>query len=431
MAPLTPKRTKGLRRVDLASAPLASSQVVRDINRDIVLEIIRARQPISRADLARHSGLQPSTVSAIAEQLLREGWISEGAAARTPRGRRPTLLSLDASMAILAADIRPSHASIAVIDLNGRVLARETVPLLRNAARAMHNLIAVMQRLTRQLPDKSFEGIGLSLPGRVDPATQQLVLAPNLPWHQFDIKAAIEQAIPLPVEMDNAANACLLSELWFGRMESLRNAVLVTISEGIGAAILANGQLYTGQSGLAGEFGHVPLDPNGPLCGCGRRGCWEVFASSRAAVDWYMAQQSAEQPEPHPAAPQATAKQPTIMELLNMAEDGNPGALAALERQARMLGRGLRLIAITLSPQTILLTGGLTAAWERYRPIVEAELAEGIFVGQPPRLTVTSDVELARLRGAAALVLQRHSGVTRSHRTRGAAKKRARPVPAA
>jgi predicted NBD/HSP70 family sugar kinase len=422
MAPVTTKRTKSLRRVELNSAPLASSQVVRDLNRDIVLEILRTRQPISRADLARQSGLQPSTVSAIAEQLLREGWISEGAAARTPRGRRPTLLSLDASMVIVAADIRPTHASIAVIDLNGRVLARETVPLLRNAARAIHNLCIVMQRLIAQFPDKSFEGVGLSLPGRVDPLSQQLLLAPNLPWQQFDIKGAIEEAIQLPVEMDNAANACLLSELWFGRMDGVRNAVLVTISEGIGAAILANGQLYTGQSGLAGEFGHVPLDPNGPPCGCGRHGCWEVFASSRATVDWYMAQQPA-----HPgSAPQPANQQPTIMELLNMAEDGDTDALAALERQARMLGRGLCLIATILSPQTILLTGGLTAAWERYRTIVETELAEGIFGGQPPRLTVTSDVELARLRGAAALVLQRHSGIPRSRRARPAAKSRTR-----
>jgi predicted NBD/HSP70 family sugar kinase len=203
-------------------------------------------------------------------------------------------------------------------------------------------------------------------------------------------------------------------------MNGVRNAVLVTISEGIGAAILANGQLYTGQAGLAGEFGHLPLDPAGPLCGCGRRGCWEVFASSRAAVDWYVAQQAEQS-----VAQTGTSQPPTILELLNMAEDGNPTALAALERQAGMLGRGLRLIATTLAPQSILLTGGLTASWERYRPIVEAELAEGLLAGPPPRLTVTSDVELARLRGAAALVLQRHSGMMRSRRTRVAVKKRA------
>jgi predicted NBD/HSP70 family sugar kinase len=136
-------------------------------------------------------------------------------------------------------------------------------------------------------PDRSFEGIGISLPGRVDPATQRLIIAPNLSWSDYDIKRAIERKIPLQIETENAANARILSELWFGHMDGVREAVPVTISEGVGSAILANGQLVTGKSGLAGEFGHVPIDPQGPRCGCGRRGCWEVFASSRAAINFY------------------------------------------------------------------------------------------------------------------------------------------------
>src|SRR6185312_5383685 len=176
---------------------------------------------------------------------------------------------------------------IAVVDLNGRFLSREALPLVSDPERGVGNIIAGMQRMMEGHPEKSFEGIGISLPGRVDPVSQRLILAPNLPWSLYDMKAAIEKRIPLQVEMDNAANACLLSELWFGRMDGVRNAVLITVSEGIGAAILANGQLVTGRSGLAGEFGHVPIDPSGPRCGCGRSGCWEMYASSRAAVGYY------------------------------------------------------------------------------------------------------------------------------------------------
>src|SRR5471032_1807317 len=115
----TKRRTQGIRRIDLAYAELASSEVARDINRDVVLELIRTKQPISRADLSRLSGLQPSTISSIVEQLLNEKWITEGAAARRPRGRRPTLLSLNAAVVIMVADIRPNQAIIAVVDLNG------------------------------------------------------------------------------------------------------------------------------------------------------------------------------------------------------------------------------------------------------------------------------------------------------------------------
>jgi len=397
----TNRRTQGIRRIDLAYAELASSEVARDINRDVVLELIRTKQPVSRADLSRFSGLQPSTISAIAEQLIHEKWIVEGAAAKRPRGRRPTLLSLNADMVIIVADIRPNQAIVAVVDLNGRFLTRETLPLVSDPERGVQNLIACIDRMRAMHADKSIEGIGLSLPGRVDPVKQRLILSPNLPWSSYDIKTAIEKAIPLQVEMDNAANACLLSELWFGRMDGVRDAVLVTISEGVGSAILANGQLVTGRAGLAGEFGHLSLDPSGPQCSCGRFGCWEVYASSRAAVNFYA--------ELRPNSPR-----PTILELLNLAEDNDPEAVAALTRQAKYLGKGLRMLVTALSPEVILLTGGLTSSWARFGPIVKAELADGMLAIDAPRIEVTADVELARLRGAAALVLQRHSGYHRS-----------------
>lgn len=326
----------------------------------------------------------------------------EGAAARRPRGRRPTLLSLNGDVVILAADIRPDQAVIAIVDLNGRFLSRETLPLLSDPERGVSNVIDCMESMRARHPERSFEGIGLSLPGRVDPITQRLILAPNLKWSDYDIKKAIEQRMPLQVEMENAANACLLSELWFGRMDGIRNAVLITISEGVGAAILANGQLVTGKSGLAGEFGHIPIDPAGLRCGCGRNGCWEMYASSRAALRFYAE-----------LSPKSAPL--TIRELLNRAEDGDQKAVEALSRQAMFLGQGLMLIATALSPELILITGDLTTSWPKFGPIVEAEMQSRALVpGVAPRLMVTTDAELARLRGAAALVLQRHSGYHRA-----------------
>jgi len=119
---------RGIRRVDLAYAQLASSEIARDMNRDVVLELIRARQPISRADLARLSGLQRSTVSLIVEDLIEEDWIRQGAVVRRPRGRRPTQLNLNDNLAIIVCDVRPAQAVVAVVDLNGRFLGRESLP---------------------------------------------------------------------------------------------------------------------------------------------------------------------------------------------------------------------------------------------------------------------------------------------------------------
>ncbi|HMF54707.1 MAG TPA: ROK family protein, partial [Edaphobacter sp.] len=185
---------------------LASSEVARDINRDVVLELIRTKQPIARSDLSRWSGLQPSTVSLIVEQLLEEKWIVEGAEVKRPRGRRPTLLSLNGDMVILVADIRPDQAVVAVVDLNGRFYSREVLPLVSDPERGISNVIDCMERMRERHPERSFEGIGISLPGRVDPVSQRLIVAPNLKWVDFDIRKAIEQRIPLQVEMDNAAN---------------------------------------------------------------------------------------------------------------------------------------------------------------------------------------------------------------------------------
>jgi predicted NBD/HSP70 family sugar kinase len=396
---------RGIRRVDLAYAQLASSGIARDINRDVVLELIRGHQPISRADLSRLSGLQRSTVSLIVEDLLEDGWIREGAMARLPRGRRPTLLNLNDDLAVLVCDLRPTQAVVAVVDLNGRFLSRESLPLLSDPSRAVAQIVERMKRLKKKHAQKSFEGIGVSLPGRVDPGSQTLIFAPNLKWPRFDIGKAIERGVGLKVELDNAANACLLSELWFGRMDGVRNAVLVTVSEGIGASVLANGQLVSGNGGMAGEFGHIPLDPKGPKCACGATGCWETLASSTAALRYY-------------AQLGHNAKRLTMLDLIKLAGEGDAHANEAIKKQARMIGRGMRAIMAAVAPEVILVTGDITAAWSRVAPVIEQELASLVLAGPPPRLAAVEESEVARLRGAAALVLQRHTGRQRARPAR-------------
>jgi len=394
---------EGVRNIDLSSAQLGSSEIARDINRDIVLELIRFRQPVSRVDLSRLSGLQPSTISAIVEELIEEKWVKMGAVIQGLRGRPSTMLSVNDELVTLALDLRPDRAILAVIDLTGRFLAQETVTTVSSAERATAKIMERMQQLRSQYSDKSFEGVGVSVPGRVHPVTQRILLAPNLKWHDFDLKGALEKGLGLQVEIDNDANACLLSELWYGRLEGVRNAVLVAVSEGIGTAIVAGGQLQLGFNGLAGEFGHVPVDPSGPMCGCGQRGCWETVASSRAALHFYR--------ELVPKGPHLN-----IQELLRLAEEGDKHAEEAVYRQTKALGKGLRLITAALSPELILITGEITSCWEKFGPTVQKEL-EGMMLVQPaPRLATAGDGYLARLSGAAAMLLQRHSRYHRSTR---------------
>ena len=387
----------------LAYVQVASSELTRDINRDVVLERIRELQPISRVDLARASGLQPSTVSSIVEQLVRERWICEGAMVKTARGRRPTLLSLNDNLVILAADVRPTQAAVALVDLNGRFLERQLVSLGKDPERGVASIAAVMQSFRERHPKQTIEGVGISMPGRVDPATNRLLLSPNLPWHGFDVSKRLGELLGLGVQLENAANASLLSELWFGRVDGIRNVVLVTISEGIGAAILAEGRLISGQHGMAGEFGHICLDPEGPVCSCRARGCWEVFASSRAALRYYAE-----------LNPEAGRK--TIAELIGSAIDGDKAAGKALEHQAIGIGQGLHMLNAVLSPDVILLVSDITLFSEMYRDVIERGCRAGLMGGEGPQIVLIGDGEMARLRGAAAIVLQRHSGYYRAAR---------------
>jgi predicted NBD/HSP70 family sugar kinase len=384
----------GVRRIDLAEMQLASSETARTINRDIVLELIRAHQPISRADLARLSGLGRSTVSQIVEQLIGENWVREGAMGSLPRGRRPTMVGLNEALVAIAVDIHPKQASVALVDLNGRLLSRWQVPLTSDPEGSLRMIIDCMQRMHLAAKQKTPEGIGISLPGRVNPVTQRLIFAPNLKWPEFDIKTFVEEEMGLPVTLENDATACLLAELTFARMDGVRDAVLVAVAEGVGTCLLTNGQLLSGHNGMAGEFGHIIVDPSGPRCACGKNGCWELFSSSLAALRYYR-----------DLRPKSSAI--GFQELLTLAEEGDSAAAQALAKQATWIGRGLRMIIASVSPSTILVAGELTSAWHRFGPVIEREVVDLTLAGSSPLIRPTHEGEIARLRGAAALVFQR------------------------
>ncbi len=400
-------RFQAARRIDLSSAQAATSETARDINRDLVLELIRFHQPVSRVGLARRSGLQPSTVSSIVEELVAEGWVESGAVVQGSRGRPSTTLSLHPDLVTLAVDLRPDRANLAVVDLSGRFLAQESVAIEPDPKAATATMIAALLELRERFPEKRFEGVGVCVPGRVHPATQRILLAPNLHWGEFDLRGTLQKGLKLQVEIDNDANVCLLSELWYGRLSGVNHAVLVAVSEGIGAAVLMGGQMQSGYQGLAGEFGHIPVDPAGPLCGCGQRGCWEMVASSRAALEVYRV-----------ASPKSGVT--TIDGLLKRFEAGDEVAKDAVMRQAVALGRGLRLVTAALSPERILITGEITSVWAKVGPVVERELGATMLAGPAPQLAIAGDGYLARLSGSAAMLMQRHSRYHRStHPSRG------------
>ena len=397
--------TVSARAIDLTNFRVATTKTARDINRRIVLNLIRKHQPISRAELSRRTRLQRSTVSAITEQLIAERWVTTGTFGDPPRGRKPAFFQLNGSRAgIIGVDIRPGATSIVLADLDMRFLAQEAMPTNPDPRQFVGELGGRLERLRKTHANITVEGIGVAVPGRVDLATNRLVFAPNLGWKAIDFRKPLEAATGLPVELENAANACALAEFWGGfHAAEVRNLVAVTVSEGIGVGMILNGQLIRGTSGMAGEFGHVTILEVGPLCKCGNRGCFEVCASNTAAGRYFKA-------AGFDQGQKAAAGAASFDFILKMAEQGDRHAGEALERMAHFLGVGLAMIISGLAPDVIVVVGEITQAWKRLGPIVGEVVRNRVSTKATVRILPGTSGGQSRLQGAIALVLQKHFG---------------------
>ena len=400
-----------MRKIDLNSFNIATSDTVRNINRRIILDLIRTRQPVSRADLARFSGMQRSTVSLITEQLLTEQWITQGALGYLPRGRKPRFLHLNVERAgIIGVNVRPTNTTIALANLNAQFIAHESFPTNPNPKIFTKELTERLQSFIKLHPQIYFEGIGVSIPGRVDSISKRIVFAPNLGWRDVDLQNPLERATKLLVEIENAANACALAEIWFDkRSDGIQDLIAVTVSEGIGTGIIANGQLLRGANGVAGEFGHVTIDEAGPLCNCGNRGCWEVFASNTAAINEYV--RAVSNGNSRKQNNQFESNKPSFDDILYLSEQGDAKAIETIERMAHYLGIGLSMLISGMAPSMIVVIGEVTRAWKRIEPIIKnvlkARLQESPMV---TRIIPAEDSLQPRLRGSMALILQKHFG---------------------
>jgi len=387
-----------MRRLDLRKTQAARLNTIRDINRQIVLNYIREREPISRAEIAREADLQRSTISAIVEALTAEGLVEEVGEGESTGGRRPTLLRLRTKEAIaIGVAITPTCTTVATSDLAGRIVEQTEFLTDPNPEQTLAEVIAVTREFSAR-NGGSIEAVGVSLPGLVDPSTGTAVYVPYFKWRDIPIARTISSALGLPVIIDNDANAVALAELWFGRPEvsDARDFILVLVAEGVGTGIIFDGQVYRGQRGAAGEFGHMVIGTNAPVsCSCGSRDCWEAFSSERAAVARYM-----ELAGVNRVAPLG------FRELVDAALLGEAEARAALVETARCLGVGISNLVVGFSPEAVVVGGEIARAW----PLVENALTEtiehSVRRGLPSAKILPSTLgEKPTLRGALSLVL--------------------------
>ena len=211
------------------------------------------------------------------------------------------------------------------------------------------------------------------------------------------------------MELENAANSCALAEIWFGRQAfAVRNLVAVTVSEGIGVGLILNHQLLQGSNGMAGEFGHTAIVPDGLECRCGNRGCWEVYASNSAAVRYYL--EAASSVRIGKNGVRAAGQVPTFDDLMRLMEQGDPKAEQAIRQMADYLGRGLAVLVTGLAPDVIVVIGEITRAWKDIGSVIAEAVKRHSYTRAGTRIVPADPLSQPRLRGTIALVLQKHFG---------------------
>ena len=387
-----------MRRIDLKSIRTAHFGTMRAINRQIVLNYVRDRGPISRAEIARRTKLQRSTVSEIVDSLLEEGLIEEVGAGQSTGGRCPTLLALRTTgAAAIGIDIAPTRTTVATSDLAGGLLESEEFETDHDFERTFARAVSAVRRLTER-GGGGVEGIGVSLPGLVDSSKGRLLYVPYFNWRDLDIGDRIAEATGLKVTIDNDANAAALAELWFGRADvsEARDFIMVFIAEGVGAGIIFDRQVYRGEGGAAGEFGHMIIGDRAPVpCSCGSYDCWEAFASGRAAVARYAKLAGA-----------GGARSMSFAQLIDRALAGEPAAREALGETARFLGIGISNLIVGFSPEVVIVGGAITRAWDLVSDLFSETVRRSVRRDLPFTRIIPSTIgDRASLMGALSLVL--------------------------
>lgn len=376
---------------------------VRDINQTVLLHLIRERQPISRVEIGKLTGLRPGTISSIVNRLIKKGVIFEGAEGPSSGGRKPTYLNINAEAAyVLALDIGVRDTAYAVSDFNGRILKQKNLITEGDPHEFIERLATEIDGLIKKdYPRVKFAGVGVSVPGLIRRDTGEVAVSPNLGWNGLPIRALLEKKLKLPVHVENDANAAAFSELWYGPLDELKVKTLlyILVVDGLGCGLIINGELHVGSKVGMGGFGHMCIEPNGELCSCGRKGCWETLASESATIARYHRLMSNKN----------GSITTSITDLIAQANRGDEKATAALTATAEYLGEGIASLAHGLSPETIVVGGEITAAWPLMGPIIKNHVKSKYIIPEIAKINIRpASVQRPSLFGAIPVALQNY-----------------------
>jgi predicted NBD/HSP70 family sugar kinase len=387
----------------MGNHPTGSRDLIRAINRSAVLNTIRTNGPISRTQVARLTGLSPATISGITAELMEDDLIFEKAAGDSRGGRRPILLALNPRAGyVVGLKLTEDHVVGAITDLEATVIANHTGHLRDHALDTAITVLAdVVGALVVEagITKDRLLGVGVGLAGITDARHGVLRHSPIFGWRNAPFAELLRARLDVLVHIDNDVNTLTVTEQLFGAGQGVENFLTVTVGRGVGMGIVVNGQLYRGLNGGAGEFGHTVLDPDGPPCACGNRGCLETYVSDPSLVR--LAAEAASRGE-------LDEEVRDVEDLLTRAQQGNRAAQAVFAQAGEALGRGIANLINIFSPELVIISGeGVRAGGTLFGPMREA-ISRHVMFGLAEATEIRIDVweDDAWARGAAGLVLE-------------------------
>jgi glucokinase len=275
---------------------------------------------------------------------------------------------------VIGIDLGGTFIKGAAFDPTGKILSEEKAPteVALGKDGVVQNIVGLISRLKQKNPGR-LAGVGLGVPGALDFKEGRIIQSPNFPgWEDVPIRAWVEKEVGAPVILENDANAAAMGERWVGAARDLDHFLLITLGTGVGGGLVLNGRLWRGVYGKAGEIGHMKITEDGPRCGCGNRGCLEVYASSKALVR--MAKEQWKNKRKKTPFPFMTSDK-----LAKGAEEGNPIARRAFEEMAAYLSIGIVNIVNLLDIDRFIIAGGVSNAFYLFEPSLRQEVADRVF----------------------------------------------------
>ncbi len=368
------------------------------MNLSLVLEALRLHAPVSRARLAQLTGLNKSTVSSLVEELIEAGLITEVGTRHSGSAGRPAIMLQPNPRAggIIGSEIGVDFLSVIITDFSRQIVWRhfERLGRDRRVEPVLQRFIEIVRSgiaETRSQVERIF-GLAVGVPGLVDIASGTLLFAPNLRWSDVPLRRMLEAEFPFPVFVHNEANLAAVGESYFGAARDAGSVVLVSAGVGLGGGIVLGGQLVTGAGGFAGEIGHMTIEPDGPLCNCGNRGCWETLVSQEALFRRVRDAIDGGRPSLLHELTSGDLSLLTVPLVVEAAKRGDEVALQALEETARFLGIGIANLVNALNPEVVVFGGVLSLASDFLLPVVWRVITERAlrWTSQSVRLVVAA-----------------------------------------